>query len=110
MGIGELESMRAASANGASGFGQLTAPELNLLKTRIRNLSVKQSRQQQIDNMKYIRERFAGMANGAKTDWTMDEWIGAAPRTGAQQREQSPTATRTTSGGATFSYTPVGAQ
>jgi hypothetical protein len=93
MGIGELESMRAASANGASGFGQLTAPELNLLKTRIRNLSVKQSRQQQIDNMKYIRDRFAGMANGAKTDWTMDEWIGASPRTGAQQRGESPAAT-----------------
>ena len=110
MGIGELESMRAASANGASGFGQLTAPELNLLKTRIRNLSVKQSRQQQIDNMKYIRERFAGMANGAKTDWTMDEWIGAAPRTGAQQRTPVSAATGTTSGGTTFSYTPVGVQ
>jgi hypothetical protein len=110
MGIGELESMRAASANGASGFGQLTAPELNLLKARIRNISVRQSRQQQVDNLKFLRDRFAGMANSAKTDWTMDEWIGAAPRTGAQQRTQAPAATGTTSGGATFSYTPVGAQ
>jgi len=82
LGIGELESMRAASANGASGFGQLTEKELNLLLTRVRNVSQRQSREQQVENLKEIRDQFASMANKAKTDWTMDEWVGIARRPG----------------------------
>lgn len=80
MGIGELERMRANSANGASGFGQLTAPELSMLKTRIRNLTQTQNREQQVENMKYVRGVFEDMGNRAKTDWDVDQWIGVAPR------------------------------
>ena len=93
LGIGELESMRAAAANGASGFGQLTAPELSLLKTRIRNLTQTQDRQQQVDNMKYVRDRFMELGNKAKTDWTVDQWIGVSPRPATQESVQTPSGT-----------------
>ena len=97
LGIGELESMRAASANGASGFGQLTAPELSMLKTRVRNLTQSQDRQQQVDNMKYVRNMFMEMGNKAKTDWTVDEWIGVSPRPeqAATESVQTPSGTFT---------------
>jgi len=99
LGIGELEEMRAASANGASGFGQLTEKELSLLVTRVRNLSQVQSREQQIENLTVVRDTFADLANNAKTDWTLDEWIGIAPR---PQEQPAAAQSITTPSGTTY--------
>jgi hypothetical protein len=80
LGINELSDIRAAAANGASGFGQLTQRELDRLESRLRSLSQKQSRGAMIENLTAIRNELALMQNKSKTDWTFDEWLGIAPR------------------------------
>jgi hypothetical protein len=85
MGINELSDIRAAAANGASGFGQLTQRELDRLEARLRSLSQKQSRGALIENLTAIRNELTGMQNKAKTNWTLDEWLGIAPRPQAAQ-------------------------
>ncbi len=85
LGINELSDIRAAAANGASGFGQLTQRELDRLESRLRSLSQKQSRGAMIENLTAIRNELALMQNKAKTDWTLDEWLGIAPRPQAAQ-------------------------
>lgn len=110
LGIGELEAMRAASANGASGFGQLTERELQRLETRIRSLSQRQNRAQQIENITFIRNAFANMANKAKTDWTVDEWIGITPRPAAQAAPAPSAATSVTTPSGTYTVRPANAQ
>ena len=76
LGITQLQEMRAASVNGASGFGQLTQKELERLETRIRNLSRGQTKDQLIDNLLAIKEEFATIGGRAKDDWTVDSWLG----------------------------------
>jgi hypothetical protein len=110
LGIGELEAMRAASANGASGFGQLTERELQRLEARIRSLSQRQSRAQQIENISFIRNAFADMANKAKTDWTVDEWIGIAPRPATPAAPATPTGASVTTPSGTYTVRPANAQ
>jgi hypothetical protein len=110
MGIGELEAMRAASANGASGFGQLTERELQRLEARIRSLSQRQSRAQQIANISFIRNAFADMANKAKTDWTVDEWIGIAPRPATPADVPTATGASVTTPSGTYTVRPTNAQ
>jgi hypothetical protein len=85
LGINELSDIRAAAANGASGFGQLTQRELDRLESRLRSLSQKQSRGAMIENLTAIRNELTGLQNKAKTDWTLDEWLGIAPRPQAAQ-------------------------
>jgi hypothetical protein len=85
MGINELSDIRAAAANGASGFGQLTQRELDRLEARLRSLSQKQSRGALIENLTAIRNELTGMQNKSKTNWTFDEWLGIAPRPQAAQ-------------------------
>jgi hypothetical protein len=115
MGISQLEAMRAASANGASGFGQLTQMELQRLEDRIRSLSMKQSRARQIENITEIRSILEGAANKAKTNWTVDEWLGLMPRPypstpPAPSTSATPTGEVTTSSGSRFVIVPVGVQ
>jgi hypothetical protein len=102
--------MRAASANGASGFGQLTERELQRLEARIRSLSQRQSRAQQIENISFIRNAFADMANKAKTDWTVDEWIGIAPRPATSADVPTATGASVTTPSGTYTVRPTNAQ
>ena len=76
LGITQLQEMRAASVNGASGFGQLTQMELKRLEDRIRNLSRGQTKDQLVDNLLAIKEEFATIGGRAKDDWTVDSWLG----------------------------------
>ena len=76
LGITQLQEMRTTSANGASGFGQLTQMELKRLEDRIRSLSRGQTREQQLDNLSFIREEFTTILGRAKDDWTVDSWLG----------------------------------
>ena len=114
MGIAQLEAMRAAAANGASGFGQLTEKELKRLEDRIRSLSRRQSKTQQIANVTEIRDLLARAANSAKTDWTVDEWMGLTPKpfplAPAQSDPPDPAQDGMTSSGYRFSIKRVGEQ
>jgi hypothetical protein len=80
LGINELADIRAASVNGASGFGQLTQRELDRLEARLRSLSMKQSRGALEQNLMAIRTEFEMIKNRSKTNWTFDESIGVARR------------------------------
>ena len=100
LGISSLQEMRAASANGASGFGQLTERELSRLEAQVRNLTRTQDRAQLVDNLKVVRSEFERVANKAKTNWTLDEWRGIAKR-------PEPEGSVTTSSGSTFTVKPL---
>lgn len=100
LGISSLQEMRAASANGASGFGQLTERELSRLEAQVRNLTMTQDRAQLVDNLKVVRSEFERVANKAKTNWTLDEWRGIAKR-------PEPEGSVTTSSGSTFTVKPL---
>jgi hypothetical protein len=75
-----LADIRAASVNGASGFGQLTQRELDRLEARLRSLSMKQSKGALEQNLIAIRNEFEMIKNRSKTNWTFDEYIGVARR------------------------------
>lgn len=100
LGISSLQEMRSASANGASGFGQLTERELSRLEAQVRNLTRTQDRAQLVDNLKAVRSEFERVGNKAKTNWTLDEWRGIAKR-------PEPEGAVTTSSGATFTVRPL---
>lgn len=76
LGITQLQEMRAAAANGASGFGQLTATELARLESRIRSLQRGQTKEQFVENLKIIQNEFGSIAGRAKEDWNTDSWLG----------------------------------
>jgi hypothetical protein len=66
--IDTLSAMRAASKNGASGFGQLTDKELNLLNTAVENLNTAQGEDAVRKALVSVRNSFirakAGMEGG----------------------------------------------
>jgi len=59
LAIGKLQEMRAAAANGSSGFGQLTEKELELLFSSIDMLDISTSAEQQRDALNNIRMYYA---------------------------------------------------
>jgi hypothetical protein len=76
---------------------------------------MKQSRARQIENITEIRSILEGAANKAKTNWTVDEWLGLMPRPypstpPAPSTSATPTGEVTTSSGSRFVIVPVGVQ
>lgn len=56
IGLSELESLRAQSADGSSGLGQLTQLELESLRARIRNVKQSQNKEQFLKNIRDLRD------------------------------------------------------
>jgi hypothetical protein len=79
LGFGELQSMRAAAANGASGLGQLTERELSRLESLVGSLSTAQTRDQFVARMNDIRGFYAGLKTdySARGDMTLEDYAGA---------------------------------
>lgn len=76
LGFNALQSARAAAANGASGFGQLTQNELILLKELIAPLKLGLPKDEFLSNLNQI-ESFLKQSQGIlKNDWDIDSWIG----------------------------------
>lgn len=90
LGFGELQSMRSAAANGASGLGQLTERELSRLEALVGSLSTAQSEPQFVQRMNDIRTFYADLKQKYTDlgDMTMEDYAGA-PKA-AQQRVTSP--------------------
>lgn len=76
MGYNALQEARQASANGSSGFGQLTQRELDRLESLITSLTFGLKKNEFISRLNEIEESFQGARDRAKSDWTIDEWIG----------------------------------
>lgn len=93
MGYNALQEARQASANGSSGFGQLTQRELDRLESLITSLTFGLKKDEFISRLNEIEESFKGARDRAKSDWTIDEWIGIA------EPEQPVTTTVTTPSG-----------
>jgi hypothetical protein len=71
IGIDQLQQMRAAAKNGASGFGQLSERELDVVQTAISNLDQDQSPKQLVQNLNKIKthfQRFQMAVNGVDPD------------------------------------------
>lgn len=58
LGVSQLQQMREASKNGASGFGQLSEKELDVLTSTIANLDQAQSPQQLIEGLNKVRDHY----------------------------------------------------
>ena len=58
IGTGTLQALRKASANGASGFGQLTQMELQRLEDSIANLDQAQSNERFLENARIVQNRY----------------------------------------------------
>jgi hypothetical protein len=76
LGYTALQDARKSSANGASGFGQLTAIELQRLEGLISSLRLGMKKEDFLERVAIVRKDFERSAKEAKTDWTPEQWLG----------------------------------
>ena len=76
LGIDALFEARANSANGSSGFGQLTQMELKRLEDQVRSLSLAQTEEQFIDNLSELRTIYADIVEKDGGEMTIEDYIG----------------------------------
>lgn len=76
LGFNALQEARQASESGASGFGQLTERELSTLESLIESLSVGVPQTEFLDRLNTLERSFTSSRDRAKSNWTLDEWIG----------------------------------
>jgi len=76
LGYDALQSARAASDNGSSGYGQLTERELQDLKSLVDNLKIGMKKDDFEERFAAIRSSFERARKKAKTGWTVEQWIG----------------------------------
>lgn len=83
LGFGELQSLRAAASNGASGLGSLTEKELARLEALAGNLSLASTQEQFVSVLNQIREFYAGVKTQYSTlgDMTIEQYAGAPKAT-----------------------------
>lgn len=87
VGLGGLLEMKQASPNGASGFGSLTAPELQSLQERITRLDPKERGDILRDDLLYIRDRFKkALTQQPITDAELDTLDIVSPAPAAPKR------------------------
>ena len=79
LGLGELDAMRRASTNGASGLGQLTQRELDRLEALVASIRSGQSRENMERNLTEIRGIMNNVVEETKTDWSWDEFVYGEP-------------------------------
>ena len=96
LGFNALQEARQASENGASGFGQLTERELSTLESLIEDLSLGVSQTEFLDRLNALEQTFTETRSRAKSNWTLDEWIGL------DTPEEPERETVTTSSGGTY--------
>jgi len=76
LGYDALLAAKASSDSGASGFGQLTEKELRLLQQLEQDLKVGLDRDTLVERLSSVRNTFEDAGKRAKTDWTIDQYIG----------------------------------
>jgi hypothetical protein len=76
LGINALQEARSNSASGASGFGQLTQRELERLESLIASLKTGMNKEDFLERVGRVRVDFQRAEREAKTDWTIDQWLG----------------------------------
>jgi hypothetical protein len=96
LGFGELQSLRAAAANGASGLGQLTERELSRLEALSGNLSLASTKEQFVSVLNEIREFYASVKNQytSMPNMTIEQYAGAPAPT--QQTVTTPSGAKYT--------------
>lgn len=67
--IGKLIQMKESSPTGASGFGSLSSPELNLLLNRVSSLKIGQSDEDMAASLDAAEEEFKRLRDKAKTGY-----------------------------------------
>tara|TARA_R110002094_G_scaffold153354_3_gene140876 strand:+ start:1107 stop:2507 length:1401 start_codon:yes stop_codon:yes gene_type:complete len=92
LGINALQEARSNSASGASGFGQLTQRELERLESLIASLKTGMNKEDFLERVGRVRADFQRAEKEAKTDWTIEQWLGI---------EEPPAATATPLSGVT---------
>ena len=88
LGFNALQSARAAAANGASGFGQLTQNELVLLKELIAPLKLGLPKEEFLSNLNQIESFLRESQGRLKNDWDIDSWIGLPSSKPKQSTEE----------------------
>ena len=88
LGFNALQSARAAAANGASGFGQLTQNELALLKELIAPLKLGLPKEEFLSNLNQIESFLKESQGRLKNDWDIDSWIGLPSSKPKQSTEE----------------------
>lgn len=76
LGIDALFEARANSANGSSGFGQLTQMELKRLEDQVRSLSLAQTEEQFIENLNQLRTVYSDIIEKDGGEMTIEDYIG----------------------------------
>ena len=76
LGYQSLQDARKTSANGASGFGQLTQKELEDLRSLVSSLKVGMNEEDFVERLSKIKRSFERGGKRAKTDWNMETWRG----------------------------------
>ena len=76
LGLGALTEARNNSANGASGFGQLTEKELLLLQQLEADLKVGLDKETLLKRLNEVKLTFADARDRAYSSWTTRQWIG----------------------------------
>jgi len=76
LGYDALQSARAASDNGSSGYGQLTERELLDLKSLVESLNIGMKKEDFEERFAAIRSSFERARKKARKGWTVEQWIG----------------------------------
>lgn len=76
MGYDGLIQAKKASENGASGFGQLTQMELQLLEDLLTQIEIGLPKDVLRERIAKIQEAFTKSRDSAQTNWTIDKWLG----------------------------------
>lgn len=98
LGYDALQSARAASDNGSSGYGQLTERELADLKSLVDNLKIGMKKDDFEERFAAIRSSFERARKKAKTGWTVEQWIGLEEPPKSSLDIEDPAVQRTGSG------------
>jgi|TARA_R100000081_G_C4817825_1_gene176695 hypothetical protein len=80
MALTGLDAARQGSAVGASGFGALSAPELQLLKDRVAALRVGSSYEQFMNNLSVIENSLKSLYDRSSIQLTKPQYLGLEPK------------------------------
>ena len=97
LGYQSLQDARKASANGSSGFGQLTQKELEDLRSLVSALDSGMDEASFRQRLTKIKENFERGRRRAKSDWTPDTWRGTTLPSPEIQAEEEALKQATTS-------------
>tara|TARA_R110002126_G_scaffold245004_2_gene388257 strand:- start:366 stop:1478 length:1113 start_codon:yes stop_codon:yes gene_type:complete len=104
LGYDALQSARAASDNGSSGYGQLTERELLDLKSLVDSLKIGMKKEDFEERFASIRSSFERARKKARKGWTVEQWIGLEEPPKSSLDITDPTVQRAGSG---FTYREV---